>query len=677
MTATGAEVNKLSPTNYQDPNQKPDFIQQILGQQPLPPPQQDTIPFAEDNRIADLEQQHNDLLPQNQLARIDPYARNKRTGANNTRSKKDKAGTALAYIAEFLNAASGGAKYQNPQQRARAEAIENYKLQAPRIIDELRILNQNKRASEALKSREEIEVKRLTAKNEIEQAKLELTKAIADAKNGRQLDALALKQKQVNLTAKYGNHSDPIVRALMAQLNTDYEQMASDPGRAKDFQNAVETNRNQQYLVKSLLNRNANQTVVTQQQGYRTGMSPYDGSPTTLPFTTFTKQPKPLTPEEQNTLRQLTGSLLPQSTGQQAPATTPAPDVSVTPASATMPQAQSIEIVGGQPQGQQQLAPLLPKPQVIPAPKPDKTDPAKVFMKPPQDKPVGAAAVQRTKPINFDSDVANDESFKKEMASYDATPVGSGTKLQTLRTSLFRPANTYESKVFLIQNTNQGIKTPYGMITNKTFARKGGEADKKEFLKRQQAVLDTNGMVDAVIRQYIVTKGDLLTGLQKNAAAKLNQYRDKTLPGRAAGAIADTIAGRRITNADMAIQFLTTKNFMDGVYARTGAQANNWEFKQAENYLPHSGLGADAFMHRVLVLALMSNRAMDRKYQELSTGRAETIPQPDLSWAERRASVIMNKLRQTQRLPQETRSRMASDDRLITSLLSPHSQVQE
>ena len=603
----------MSPTNYQDPNQQPDFIQQILSQSPAPP----VVPFAEENRINDLENQHTALLPQNQLASLDPFARNKRTGANNTRSKKDKAGTALAYIAEFLNAASGGDKYKNPYQRARAEAIENYKLQSPRIIDELKILNQNKRAYEADQSRERLAQVRNSAN-------IEAVKLSADAKRYATDKTFQSAQDKINLLKqiqkwheKYGDKADPNTIALMQSVNYDLNK----PENAQAFVDASTELTRGNTITKGLatalgMGVPTEQNVTRTARVYNSDVGDYVNN--VINSTRMVRKPNPLVPP-------LLEKLLPKQFKQ------------------TNQNPQNIDYSLGN------LLPNAAKPSVPqvenkkPAiQKPLETAPPLVIQDP-KDKPIGAVTPARL-PVDKVFDLNNaTETIEKYKP----------LKVQ----KVVLPDNDIQSRIWRIQQSadgsiiQQGINGQgYRIDPRKLFPGKGRAKERERFEGNIKAATAWSGLADLAVRQYLKHKGQLLTGFGTDAGKTLLQNAPQ------GGILGDTVGelmrsgGKAVLGRDMDIadDFINIKSmrlFLEDLYKNSGMQISQRELDLFDKLNPSTSVSPDYFLQRILRLAIVMNQQVQDDLNT-ATGRGVSVLAPPTEAAlVKRVDQIMSGLR--------------------------------
>lgn len=654
----------MSPTN------NPEFLQQILGLTPQEPQQQpqvlpEPIPFAEEDQISAINQQLDELDPSRRVANLDIFGRNVRSGKNGERTKGDKFNTGLSYLAEFLGAFTGGPKYQNPQQRAQVEATNEYKLKAPRLIDELKILNQNKRAFEEQQSRTKIQQAKDKAMLEAAKIKADVDTLTANNRRMSERERIDIQKRLADLRAQ-GVYLPPEWQIAMHQVGKNLEQIASDPEAANKVAEQQRQNKALGLFDKALIQRSSNQQEIKQAPNMRTVLNPYDGTPTAAPGFTSMRVTKPLSQEEQSRLNALLGPL---SSMRSAAATqaSPQPQPSATPSAGSTQTSPIPGLSNTPPQSTNQ--PPTAKPEKVPATALENKSLGQRVLESEPERQTGAAP-----PIRNNIQPQNVALKDDIPAEYDATWSVGPRHISAMRTS-FKPVSTIQNKIFGIENINGAIKTPWGgTIDEKTFARRDGKELKKRFMEEQRAVADTNGVVLLGLEQYIRTGGDLLTGLQKSLGPEVDQYADKSITGKLASIFGRSVAGRKIDDRDRALAFLTTQTYFDAVYAKTGMQANKFEFENAKKYRLHTGLGSDAFMFRALVLALAANRKMDKTYKELATKKIETNPENDLQWAVSRASQLMDYLKQVKTKSAEDRAKILQNTNLV-KLLSPHAKT--
>lgn len=612
-----------------NPTNNPEFLQQILGLTPQPPEASTPIPFAEDDEINAKNQALAALDINNRVSNIDPFSRKKRSGSQGERTKMDKLGTGLSYLTEFLGAATGGPKYQNPWQRARTEAVEDYKLQAPRLIDELKILNQNKRAAQAEESRQKIAQGKIEAQLEI--AKLQ--EQFQRFKLGQNLlsekDKLDFRKSVESIRQRYSN--DPLVKLKLQEFETDFKQLEQNPTLAGQISDSLRQDKNQNYLAQAYARRIGGQQDLRTAPTSKTVVDQYDPNiKHVLPGLSTSKVTSPLSPQEQQTANSLfgLGPVTPQKTN------------SLTqPESVTQPQ--------------------TPQP-VVPGLAGANNDVARRTLAKPKEQPAGPITPQRANPITSPEDsVAVDN---KTSADYD-----NNTPLKTMRIQ-FGDVNKLQNQILGVQNIQGELRTPWGVINKRTFARKNGDKDRKEFMDNQRAVMDNNGLAITVMQHYIQTGGDLLTGPFRKLAVELDQKADNSIFGSVLKPGAKALAGRTITDKDRAIAFLTTKNYFDSVYAKTGMQANQFEFENAKQYNLHTELAPDQFMFRALVLTLAANKNMQRIQKELASGQVETNPELTIPWAVQQAEVIMDMLRKTKNMTPAQRQQILNRTDLAEAL---------
>lgn len=609
-----------------------DLIPQPQMEQPETP-----IPLDESDRINELKKQLAALDPNVRTKTIDTFGLNRRSKsidlgdgkATTGRSKGDWVNIIASMLTEGVKAAGGGDKYISPQERARAQFIEDYKIQSPKIIDELRILNQNKRASEALKSREEIEAMRITARNEVEQAREKLQRYAIDSRTGIQRSALEIKQEVANLTNKYRNVKDPQVLALLAQLQTDFSQMEKDPALAQKFNNEYSklqtTNALTKQAAANFFKPTVNYNIVptTQERDsletgektqYRTDKIVKNTIPNSNMYS-FLQDPKNFA---QKFLTPTGQSVQPQT--QPIQQTTP---LQQPPATSNQPPSQP-----------------LAQPNKQPVIKPN------TFARAPKATDIPGAVTTRpdTSAIDPNAEKSDFYSKKDEVLSkipLDAESYIKPDSVEFKRVGAFigKPAQKMiDDKIFdgyQVQDNGKIIKLGKDgqqIIIDPVFrgTRQERVKARKDFQTFRDATQALNSFSLATLRQYLTYDGNLFTGKGDliNAETALgwnNELRDKTLRKKGADLLTKKEFGRTPDGVDRWISLLSVESFLKKVYESTGKQISENELKLIRKTWLNDDLTPDVFLERLLTLTIKANRNLYDQYSHFEKGEAMSL----------------------------------------------------
>ncbi len=210
------------------------------------PPQVDQNRFD----LEDIQQAYENLLPQNREKDLDIFGLKKRSGPNQTRTKGDKASSILSIIAEGLGAALGGNKYKNPYARAHEQFNEDFKLQAPRLMEQERILSQNIRASEALEAAE----KKNAAREALDRDKMALQMRLAQIRSNTALSVAQKKAETQKELAEFAVRypKDQELARWAAIQGKDIFELRDDPEAMSKAMAGINANKILPFAARSL-----------------------------------------------------------------------------------------------------------------------------------------------------------------------------------------------------------------------------------------------------------------------------------------------------------------------------------------------------------------------------------------------------------------------------------------
>lgn len=578
----------------------------------LPQPTYEPVPLDESERIQELTKQLGLLSPQTRMQEFDPLGLKTRSSgsveiepgyATTKRTFGDNAKSALNLLFEGIRAAGSGRQYQNPWERQRQIYEEDYKREAPRLIDELKILNQNKRAFEEQQSRTKIQQAKDKAMLEAAKIKADVDTLTANNRRMSERERIDIQKRLADLRAQ-GVYLPPEWQIAMHQVGKNLEQIASDPEAA----NAVSTQYNVNNATKAMTNAAAKSIFNPISQVVNLSGSTQRDSAETGEKTTYSNNRqaimKGVNPAGANFLQQL---LSPQ--GQQG--------------------ALPFNIPGQPQQGQpgQQRPSVLPGlPQPSPANQPQAKPSRPLDQQPklpvqkPQNTP-GAAATQR-------ADIFGDDGstfYKKAPDNIDKWRPQDFDLDKNPNTAKLMNAALYDDVVGY-QPTQDGrfksVDNPNTIITPKFHGPPAvRRKQKQDFETFRDATYALNSFAALVARQYVMRGKNLMTGtsgttgMPAEKALEWNQtLRDGPLK-KGADAVTTFSFGRTPDNVDQYIALLTTESYLRKIYESTGKQLNENEMREIKKTWVALAQNPDAFVERLMQLTIKANRKLYQTYK--------------------------------------------------------------
>lgn len=602
----------------------------------LPQPTYEPVPLDESERIQELTKQLGLMSPQVQMQSFDPLGLKKRSGgsvevepgyATTKRTFGDNAKSALNLLFEGIRAAGGGRQYQNPWDRQRQIYEEDYKREAPRLIDELKILNQNKRAFEADQSRMKIQEMKNEAAVEASRITANARKYAADRSNQSANKRIELQKEQQDWFKKYGKNASPETIAMMQSLQFDLTQ--DDPEKAQQYLDTRDARNNRNILVKDAsagLLRNGQPVVqpfTSTTRTYNADLGEYTDKSTQ--GTRIVKVPGPLNSQIiQQTLQgnPLTGKTLsnnPSLLGIPGLETPQGNPLQTAPSAGQQGQPAATPVPG--------LAPAGTQPRRTPTAKPAATAP-----------PIGAPAVNRTDVIDLPITKISDDFSNSYPQIQRAKAEG-----------LIPEANLVQNKIFSIQDSKMTTPTAGVIDLRRAFAGNRNKKLKEDFLGTVQSASTWASLVDLAVRQYIKHDGNLMMGFGTDVG-KLLQRRAPSKTG-AFGAVGElmsgagvALSGREMESADDTIGIMSSRAFLDDLFRNSGKQTNLFESKMFEDMNPTDKLAPTIFMQRVIREAIKANIRV-QELAEQAAGKVTTFNRPTAAMIDEQVNDIMKLIR--------------------------------
>jgi hypothetical protein len=602
----------------------------------LPQPTYEPVPLDESERIQELTKQLGLMSPQAQMQSFDPLGLKKRSGgsvevepgyATTKRTFGDNAKSALNLLFEGIRAAGGGRQYQNPWDRQRQIYEEDYKREAPRLIDELKILNQNKRAFEADQSRMKIQEMKNEASVEASRITANARKYAADRAGMSADERTKLQKEQQAWFKKYGKNASPETIAMMQSLQFDLTQ--NDPEKAQQYLDTRDARNNRNILFKDAsagLLRNGQpviQPFTTTTTAFNNDLGEYTDR--TTQGSRIVKVPGPFNAQIiQQTLQgsPLTGQALSNN-----PSLLGIPGL-------TTPQGNPLQTVPST--GQQGQPAATPVPGLAPAGTQRRRTPT---AKPAATaSPLGAPAVNRTDVIDLPITKISDDFSNSYPQIQRAKSEG-----------LIPETNLVQNKIFSIQDSKMTTPTAGVIDLRRAFAGNRNKKLKEDFLGTVQSASTWASLVDLAARQYIKHDGNLMMGFGTDVG-KLLQRRAPSKTG-AFGAVGElmsgagvALSGREMESADDTIGIMSSRAFLDDLFRNSGKQTNLFESKLFEDLNPTDKLAPDIFMQRVIREAIKANIRV-QELAEQAAGKVTTFNRPTAAMIDEQVNDIMKLIR--------------------------------
>lgn len=542
-------------------------------------------PDANPDRLElhDVREAYEKLLPQNREKDLDIFGLKKRSGPNQTRTKGDKASSILSIIAEGLGAALGGNKYKNPYVRAHEQFNEDFKLQAPRLMDQERILSQNIRASEALEAAE----KKNAAREALDRDKMALQMRLAQIRSNTALSVAQKKAETQKELAEFAVRypKDQELARWAAVQGKDIFELRDDPEAMSKAMAGINANKILPFAARSLFAP----TKSIQSVPYSREQTNEFGEIQTLHGTKPMAVSGPNSAAQNFILQslvpgsQIDYSLLPGSQSPQQP-TAPAnaaPDVFSPPPT---PKAR--------PLAQPQASPLLRNTPTIPA------------------------SIEETKP----SPIV--DTIPQELAKSSHPGVSTYARLASFDAYPIWGYNGSDFKLHFTQDGGMAYTGADGapqIIAAPRF-RKGETKEKERFEQTRKAVYDMNTLARLVAIQYVKKDGNLYTGKLGflNADATQSSVREQR-PGvtqKIAKAFSKSAFGRVPDDIDATISRLANTDILDKILQFTGKASNISERDTIKKVSANISQNPDAFLDTVLRLAVEANRKYLDEYKK-------------------------------------------------------------
>jgi len=623
-----------------------------------------TVMSEDEKRAVELQKQLELLIPGNRLQELDPYGLKRRSGKTGNRTFGDKAKTGLSVFAEALAAFTGGKNYHDPYSRARERFNEDYKLQAPRIIDEQRILGQNIRSDKTIAAKEAEAKRKAEQLNEITTKKLQLQRDIEAGKLNAKTARDAWERVIAETKSKYGTDSD-VMLALM-QLETDLTKTASDAEKAKAVSDQLLLNRYNTKSVDAYANsqfgdRSSIVSVPSTSQKWNSEEGRWDTTHSTS--SRVVRGPSGNVPPILQQLLPNAAQMLPMGA---RPSAQPLPsNGGIQPAqgqpSTPPPQSRPAAPLAPPP-GNAQPQTSTPTPQVNAAPltptQPYKLPRSKAIV---QDN-VGATITDRAAPLTTQriSDSKPLFNTNEEVTSFGIDKDPEASRFIDTR-AMFN--NVYRKQMpngTLIQLRPDGILeertpgNPKPNIIQPHFRGTGAAKAKEEFEKQRDANNQLNTIVTLAAIQSI-RKGGLFTGSTGIPGASAEEIldRDNNLNSGLAKdlnrAVGKAVIGRNPDSIDRFLQLLTNQSYVDRLRAYAGTQQSATETANISKTWGSFKNNPDVFLERFLVIALESNYNMLKKYEQWDKRKGTKmtfLPNDNPStWATKRAAKIVDKIK--------------------------------
>lgn len=640
---------------------------------PQPQYQEQPIPLDETERINELNNQLTALDPKVRSKNYDFLGLNRRSKsidlgngrATTGRSKGDWLNIISNALTEGIKAAGGENNYVSPDDKARAQYVEDYKLQSPRIIDELKILNQNKRAYEADQSRERIQAEKNKLADRVANLRAKVDMIKSDQTRATAEDRIAV-QREFNDLRRQGYMLPFEAQVTLGQIGGSLQKLHEDPNVAAQASGLVQNNAIQKALgvaaARAAVAPQINYNIIPKQDEV---ISPETGQRELLNKQSVVKG-STVNPVVQQILK----NFIPNGQqGNQAPVTpgtqffTPPPVVNK----------QLLPPVS-QPQQPQQQQPLQPAPQ--PAAKPQAIAQAPVTRPAPVSNAPGAMT-QKPDLSVIDPEAVKSDFYTKKDEVLAKRPLKAEDYFSPNSVEFKKVGNFVGSKgKELTENSIFGnsdfkyIATDDGQVkkVNKDGSQvilrpvfKGTRTERvqaqKDFQTFKDAAYALNSFALATLRQYQTHDGNLFTGKADllNAETAMdwnNTLREGTVKKKAADALTKQQLKRLPDGVDRWLSLLSVESFLRKVYESTGKQLSEREMDTIRKTWLTEDLRPEVFLERLLTLTIKANRKLYNTYSNWENKNAMSLGSllnDEDSFAVLRARAIIDNLHKTKK----------------------------